>query len=123
MPGTGRAPAVALLERVAGRARRLRRLAGPPGFPRMAARRPDAARRARRSGAAGLEPRSRPTVLDEATAHLDAATGDALAPEILAATDGQPALVVTHRPEQVAWLPVVEIGDACRCTPAGATTR
>jgi ATP-binding cassette subfamily C protein CydCD len=51
------------------------------------------------------------TVLDEPTAHLDAATGDALAAEILAATDGRTALVVTHRPEQVAGLPVVRIAS------------
>jgi len=62
-------------------------------------------------------------VLDEPTAHLDAATGDALTAEILAATEGRTALVVTHRTDQVAGLPVVEIGDARRCTPAGPTTR
>jgi ATP-binding cassette subfamily C protein CydCD len=62
-------------------------------------------------------------VLDEATAHLDAVTGDALAAEIPAATDGRAALVVTPRPDQVAGLSVVEMGDARRCTPAGAATR
>ena len=51
-------------------------------------------------------------LLDEPTAHLDTANGDALAAEILAATEGRTALVVTHRPDQVAELPVVELGGA-----------
>ena len=43
-------------------------------------------------------------VLDEPTAHLDTATGDALAAEILAATADRTALIVTHRPEQTPGL-------------------
>ncbi|NMH97522.1 thiol reductant ABC exporter subunit CydD [Pseudonocardia acidicola] len=55
----------------------------------------------------------RPIMLfDEPTAHLDAATGDALAAELLAATAGRTALVVTHRPEQTPGLPQVRLGHA-----------
>ena len=53
----------------------------------------------------------RPIMLfDEPTAHLDEATGDALAAEILAATTGRTALIVTHRPEQTPGLPRVQLG-------------
>jgi ATP-binding cassette subfamily C protein CydCD len=48
-------------------------------------------------------------VLDEATAHLDAATADALAGELLASTAGRTALLVTHRPEQTPGLPEVRL--------------
>ncbi|MBW0115087.1 thiol reductant ABC exporter subunit CydC, partial [Pseudonocardia abyssalis] len=50
-------------------------------------------------------------VLDEPTAHLDPATADALAAELLAVTEGRTALIVTHRPEQTPGLPEVRIGD------------
>jgi ATP-binding cassette, subfamily C, bacterial CydCD len=50
----------------------------------------------------------RPIMLfDEPTAHLDEATAGALAAEILAATAGRTALIVTHRPEQTPGLPVL----------------
>ena len=49
-------------------------------------------------------------LLDEPTAHLDAATAEAMAAELLDATEGRTALIVTHRPEQVPALPVVELG-------------
>ena len=52
------------------------------------------------------------TIFDEPTAHLDTATGDALAAEILAATEGRAAIVVTHRPEQTPGLPLVRVGAA-----------
>lgn len=53
----------------------------------------------------------RPIMLfDEPTAHLDPATADALAAEILAATAGRTALIVTHRPEQTPGLPRVQLG-------------
>ncbi|GAA3232593.1 hypothetical protein GCM10017691_27350 [Pseudonocardia petroleophila] len=56
-------------------------------------------------------------VLDEPTAHLDAATADALAAELLAATAGRTALIVTHRPEQTPDLPRVRL-DAEPLVPA-----
>ncbi len=49
-------------------------------------------------------------VLDEPTAHLDAATGAALAAEILAATADRTALLVTHRPEQTPGVPRLDLG-------------
>jgi ATP-binding cassette subfamily C protein CydCD len=58
-------------------------------------------------------------LLDEPTAHLDPATSDALANELLAATEGRTALIVTHRPAQAAGLPTLRLGD----TPARAATR
>jgi len=48
-------------------------------------------------------------VLDEPTAHLDDVTAQALADELLDATSGRTALVVTHRPDQVAPLPRVDL--------------
>ncbi len=57
----------------------------------------------------------RPVLLfDEPTAHLDPATADDLAAELLAATAGRTALIVTHRPEQTPGLPELRIGDAHR---------
>jgi ATP-binding cassette subfamily C protein CydCD len=53
----------------------------------------------------------RPVLLfDEPTAHLDPATADELATELLAATAGRTALIVTHRPEQTPGMPEVRIG-------------
>ncbi|MGD9526069.1 MAG: thiol reductant ABC exporter subunit CydD [Pseudonocardia sp.] len=49
-------------------------------------------------------------LLDEPTAHLDSATGDALAAELLATTEGRTALLVTHRPEQTPGLPELRLG-------------
>ncbi len=49
-------------------------------------------------------------VLDEPTAHLDPATADALAGELLDATAGSTALIVTHRPEQTPGLPALRLG-------------
>ncbi|OLT12837.1 thiol reductant ABC exporter subunit CydC [Pseudonocardia sp. CNS-139] len=46
-------------------------------------------------------------VLDEPTAHLDGPTADALAAQLRVAVTGRTALVVTHRPDQVAGLPQV----------------
>jgi ATP-binding cassette, subfamily C, bacterial CydCD len=51
-------------------------------------------------------------VLDEPTAHLDPATADALAAELLALSAGHTALIVTHRPEQVPGLPTLHLPDA-----------
>ena len=51
-------------------------------------------------------------VLDEPTAHLDAATADALAAELLTLTEGQTALIVTHRPEQTPELPQLRVGPS-----------
>jgi ATP-binding cassette subfamily C protein CydCD len=49
-------------------------------------------------------------VLDEPTAHLDPATADALAAELLGVTCGRTALIVTHRPEQTPGVPLLRIG-------------
>jgi ATP-binding cassette, subfamily C, bacterial CydCD len=50
-------------------------------------------------------------VLDEPTAHLDAAaTADALAAELMTLTTGRTALIVTHRPEQTPELPQLRVG-------------
>ncbi|WP_249027232.1 ATP-binding cassette domain-containing protein, partial [Amycolatopsis lexingtonensis] len=48
-------------------------------------------------------------LLDEPTAHLDAPTAAALAADVLAATEGRSALVVTHRPAEFASLPAVRL--------------
>ncbi|WP_143264275.1 amino acid ABC transporter ATP-binding/permease protein, partial [Amycolatopsis kentuckyensis] len=48
-------------------------------------------------------------LLDEPTAHLDAPTAAALAADVLKATEGRPALVVTHRPAEFASLPAVAV--------------
>ncbi|EOD69608.1 fused ATPase and permease components of ABC transport system [Amycolatopsis vancoresmycina DSM 44592] len=48
-------------------------------------------------------------LLDEPTAHLDAPTASALAADILKATAGRSALVVTHRPAEFAELPAVSV--------------
>jgi ATP-binding cassette subfamily C protein CydCD len=50
-------------------------------------------------------------VLDEPTAHLDPATADALAAELLAVSEDRTALIVTHRPDQTPGLPEVRLGD------------
>jgi ABC-type thiamine transport system ATPase subunit len=52
----------------------------------------------------------RPVLLfDEPTAHLDPATADDLAAELMAATAGRTALIVTHLPEQTPGLPELQI--------------
>jgi ATP-binding cassette subfamily C protein CydCD len=57
----------------------------------------------------------RPIMLfDEPTAHLDATTADELAGELMAATAGRTALIVTHRPEQTPGLPQVRLPDRQR---------
>lgn len=48
-------------------------------------------------------------LLDEPTAHLDAPTAAALAADVLAATEGRSALVVTHRPAEFASLPTIDV--------------
>ncbi|MDX3189741.1 thiol reductant ABC exporter subunit CydD [Streptomyces sp. MN03-5084-2B] len=48
-------------------------------------------------------------LLDEPTAHLDAPTAAALAADVLKATEGRSALVVTHRPAEFAELPAVDL--------------
>ncbi|MGW5740476.1 thiol reductant ABC exporter subunit CydD [Amycolatopsis sp. NPDC003861] len=48
-------------------------------------------------------------LLDEPTAHLDAATASGLAADLLKATEGRSALVVTHRPAEFAELTAVEL--------------
>ncbi|GAA2558706.1 thiol reductant ABC exporter subunit CydD [Pseudonocardia hydrocarbonoxydans] len=61
----------------------------------------------------------RPVLLfDEPTAHLDPATAEALAGELLAATAGRTALIVTHRPEHVPGLREVRLGEARTFDPA-----
>ncbi|MGW5718593.1 thiol reductant ABC exporter subunit CydD [Amycolatopsis sp. NPDC003865] len=50
-------------------------------------------------------------LLDEPTAHLDAPTAAALATDVLSATEGRSALVVTHRPAEFAGLPVLALTD------------
>ncbi|GAA2552682.1 hypothetical protein GCM10010210_27310 [Pseudonocardia hydrocarbonoxydans] len=64
-------------------------------------------------------------VLDEPTAHLDPATADALAGELLAVTEGRTALIVTHRPEQTPGLTRIRLGDRypCGTTRTSATPR
>ncbi|MET8997540.1 thiol reductant ABC exporter subunit CydD [Amycolatopsis sp. NPDC004169] len=47
-------------------------------------------------------------LLDEPTAHLDAPTAAALAADVLKATEGRSALVVTHRPAEFAELPAID---------------
>jgi ATP-binding cassette subfamily C protein CydCD len=63
----------------------------------------------------------RPIMLfDEPTAHLDATTADELAAELMTATTGRTALIVTHRPEQTPGLPQVRLSDN-RCRPVPVT--
>ena len=50
-------------------------------------------------------------VLDESTAHLDTATADALAAELMTLTSGRTALIVTHRLEQTPELPQLHVGS------------
>ncbi|MDT7710890.1 MAG: ATP-binding cassette, subfamily bacterial CydCD, partial [Pseudonocardiales bacterium] len=59
-------------------------------------------------------------LLDEPTAHLDPATSEALAAELLAATEGRTALIVTHRPGQTPGLPVLRLSGADAFAAAGA---
>jgi len=55
----------------------------------------------------------RPIVLlDEPTAHLDTPTATALAADVLKATEGRSALVVTHRPAEFSELPAVDLSPA-----------
>ncbi|HLU54813.1 MAG TPA: thiol reductant ABC exporter subunit CydD [Pseudonocardia sp.] len=62
----------------------------------------------------------RPVLLfDEPTAHLDPATADALAAELLTATAGRTALVVTHRPEQTPGLQEVRLDPESRPVTSG----
>ena len=62
----------------------------------------------------------RPVLLfDEPTAHLDPATAEALAAELLTATAGRTTLIVTHRPEHVPHLPEVRLGRVRTFGPAG----
>lgn len=48
-------------------------------------------------------------LLDEPTAHLDAATSATLARDLLALTDNRGAVIVTHRPGEFAELPTLEL--------------
>jgi ABC-type multidrug transport system fused ATPase/permease subunit len=43
-------------------------------------------------------------VLDEPTAHLDAATASALMDDVLAAAEDRTVLLITHRPEGLEWM-------------------
>jgi ATP-binding cassette subfamily C protein CydCD len=62
----------------------------------------------------------RPVLLfDEPTAHLDPATADALAGELLAATAGRTALIVTHRLEHTRGLREVRLGEVGTLDPVG----
>lgn len=49
-------------------------------------------------------------LLDEPTAHLDRPTAAALATDLLALTADRAAIIVTHRPADLAGVPVVSIG-------------
>ncbi|HEY3561968.1 MAG TPA: ATP-binding cassette domain-containing protein, partial [Kribbella sp.] len=51
-------------------------------------------------------------LLDEPTAHLDAPTAAALAADVLTATEGRSALVVTHRPAEFVTLPTIDLTAA-----------
>lgn len=53
-------------------------------------------------------------MLDEPTAHLDAATADALAAELMTLTSGRTALIITHRPEQTPDLPQLQVAPQTR---------
>lgn len=57
-------------------------------------------------------------LLDEPTAHLDTPTAAALAADVLAATEGRSALVVTHRPAEFPALPAVSVTRAGSLEPA-----
>ncbi len=57
-------------------------------------------------------------MLDEPTAHLDAATADALATELMTLTSGRTALIVTHRPEQTPDLPQLQVAPQARLVPS-----
>jgi ATP-binding cassette subfamily C protein CydCD len=57
-------------------------------------------------------------LLDEPTAHLDPPTAAALSTELMAATRGRTALLVTHHPEQTPGLPQVRVGAAPAVAPA-----
>ncbi|WP_372661349.1 thiol reductant ABC exporter subunit CydD [Amycolatopsis kentuckyensis] len=57
-------------------------------------------------------------LLDEPTAHLDAPTAAALAADVLSATEGRSALVVTHRPADFATLPTVDVTRTACLPPA-----
>ena len=55
-------------------------------------------------------------VLDEPTAHLDRVTAHVLADEVLAATAGRTALIVTHHPEQTPGLPEIRLATTAQTT-------
>ncbi len=57
-------------------------------------------------------------LFDEPTAHLDPATAEALATELLTATAERTTLIVTHRPEHVPNLPEVRLGRVRTFGPA-----
>jgi ATP-binding cassette, subfamily C, bacterial CydCD len=57
-------------------------------------------------------------LFDEPTAHLDPATAEVLAAELLAATAGRTALIVTHRPEPTPGLGEVRLGGKGTFDPA-----
>ena len=57
-------------------------------------------------------------LFDELTAHLDPATAEVLASELLAATAGRTALIVMHRPEHTAGLREVRLGESRTFAPA-----
>ena len=67
----------------------------------------------------------RPIMLfDEPTAHLDITTAQELAAELMTATVGRTALIVTHRPEQTPGLPQVRLGrhpDSAQRRPVAVT--
>ena len=91
----------------------VRRPAGRAGHRDRAARRRRVRGRAQRIGVARALLADRPImVFDEPTAHLDTATADALAAEILATTAGRRAVIVTQRPEQPPGLPAVHLPRA-----------
>lgn len=58
-------------------------------------------------------------VLDEPTAHLDGTTATALAGELVTATQGRTALLVTHRPEQAPGVPTVRLSGTAALNRLG----
>ena len=69
-------------------------------------------------------PRTDPTAAEIMTAHLDITTAQELAAELMTATVGRTALIVTHRPEQTPGLPQVRLGrhpDSAQRRPVAVT--
>jgi ATP-binding cassette, subfamily C, bacterial CydCD len=57
-------------------------------------------------------------LLDEPTAHLDADTAALVCADLLRATAGRMAIVVSHRPDELPGLPRIRLGGAVTPSPA-----